>query len=714
MEAAALEARTALENRLVEAEGVHHQALQRATAALAEAAARHADIEARLGEEASARAALERRLADSESAGRSAEHRHAAELDSLTGRLAAAQAEVAAAASQNGALERLLHESGAALEQARADWRTEIAGLSERLQQREIEAVALGAGALAARTALETRLADAEAVHRQMQQRLEADLADALARRAAVESRLNEEAEMRATLERRLAATESAGRDAEQQHASALAALTARLVGLEAQHQAAIGEQAAAEQRFAEAAASLEHARAGWQSDISTAAARQAALEEQAEAGRRDLARLQRDADDLGRQLNAMRTRAAALRRHAQRVSALERHLDESHKENRRQFERAPYGLCECTREGLVTRVNHSLGMMLGYRSTDLHRMDIAAEIFESVADLHWLLERALQTGKMETVETTLKTLDRRHLFVRLHAATADGPVMIAVEDLTRLRAVERRLRDAQRMEAVGRVASEVAVTCDTLLQDVSHGGRQWLAVFESDTLLRQQGELLLGDVSRAAGFLRQFAIYGHQQIGNVEPVSLPRLLRDMAPVLKRVLGDDITLLLPKTTDRFEVDVDAERVERILVNVANYARERMPNGGRVSLQLATAMVDRKFLASHPRVRPGAHVLITITEIQGAVWPALPVQLPISRGEHPDAPRAASDRPGMDLGPLVALIGESGGHLWMSAEPAGNTTLQIHLPKRVHDEIVEPDATASRSDRGRPLTRWFRH
>ena len=99
------------------------------------------------------------------------------------------------------------------------------------------------------------------------------------------------------------------------------------------------------------------------------------------------------------------------------------------------------------------------------------------------------------------------------------------------------------------------------------------------------------------------------------------------------------------------------------------------------------------------------------MLITITEVQGAVWPVLPVHLPIGRSAPSDAPRA---KPGMDLGPLVALIGDSGGHLWMSAEPAGNVTLQIHLPQRIQDEIVDADTTASWSDRGRQLTRWFRH
>ena len=374
-----------------------------------------------------------------------------------------------------------------------------------------------------------------------------------------------------------------------------------------------------------------------------------------------------------------------------------------------------PYGLCECTRDGVITRVNHSLARLLGFRgSADVQRTDLVATAFDCAADLHWLLERAVQTARVETIETTIKTRDSRRLSVRLHALTNDPVVVIAVEDLTRVWAVEQRLREAQRMEAVGRVASDVAVTCDTLLRDVSQGGRQWLATLEHDTPLRQQGEQLFGDVTRAAGFLRQFVVYGHKQISNLEPVSLQHVLRDLAPVLKRVLGDGISLVLPKTSGRFDVDVDTERVERILVNVTNYARERMPHGGRVKIQLATAVVDRRFLTCHPEVRPGTHVVITITEIQDVARPALPIQLPIGRAARADITGSASDNPGMDLGPLVELVSDLGGHLWMSAEPAGNMTVQIHLPERTLDPVLESAVPGSRFNPGRHLARWFRH
>jgi PAS domain S-box-containing protein len=588
-----------------------------------------------------------------------------------------------------------------------------VASLTGRLQQRETELGAMLADALTGRAEIENRLADTVAARQQSDQRSAAELAGAAGQIAALEARVSEEAGARAELEERLFAAESARLEADRQHAIELASESGRLAEVQAQHEAVLGQRADIERALVAAGAALEETRNAWQSDVSAAAGRYATLEGQLEASGRDNARLLQDAEGLRRQLDVMRTRADSLRRQAAQVPALQGQLEASLKENRRQFERAPYGLAECSRDGSIIRVNHSFVRVLGYRSSaDLQDIDLAEGVFESAADLRWLLERVLQTGEVESFETTLRTRDLRRLSVRLHAHSREGSVAIAVEDLTALHDVEQRLRDAHRLEAVGRVASEVAATCDTMLRDVSQGGQQWLAALEEDTRLRQQGELLLGDVTRAAGFLRQFVVYGHQQISNVASVNLVRALRDLSPVLKRVLGDDIVLLLPRTTGRFEIDVDAARVERILVNVANYARQRMPHGGRVKMRLATAVVDRQFVASHPKVRPGTHALMTIEEIQGPVWPSLPVQLASGQAPHPDVPLSTLDRPGMDLGPLVALIGEVGGHLWISAERAGNMTLQIHLPKRIEDESLEP--VAALSGRARQLARWFRH
>jgi hypothetical protein len=270
---------------------------------------------------------------------------------------------------------------------------------------------------------------------------------------------------------------------------------------------------------------------------------------------------------------------------------------------------------------------------------------------------------------------------------------------------------LEERLRLAQRLEAVGRLASEVAVTCDNLLREVNQDGQHWLATIGGSAAVRHKGDLLLAEVMRAASFLRQFADYGKKQATALEPVDVTRVLRDLAPVLKSVAGDDIEVVLPKTSSPVTVDVDAERVERVLVNVAGYGRERMPSGGRLTIELGTVVSDAPFIAQYPNVRPGAHALITVTEAKRAAQSQWAAPLGDNRpGANVQAPL---DRPGVDLGALQGLIRDCGGHLWMTAEP-GNMELKIRLPQPVLTAPTDPRGPAAKSGRGRSMTRWLRN
>jgi len=223
---------------------------------------------------------------------------------------------------------------------------------------------------------------------------------------------------------------------------------------------------------------------------------------------------------------------------------------------------------------------------------------------------------------------------------------------------------------------------------------------------------LRDRGELLLDEVTRAAAFLKQFSVYGRKQIDALAPVSVQRVIRDLAPVLKRVAGDDIEWVVPKMSAPVEVDVDAERLERVLVNVASYARARMPQGGRVKIDVATTVLGRDFIARYPNVRPGPHVLITIAEVSGGRR-----RRTESGAESPEAvaaPGPTSDTTGVDLGALLALLGDCGGHLWIAAERSGNMTLKVHLPRRMPHDAGDPAAPATRAQRVRQLAGWFRH
>jgi two-component system cell cycle sensor histidine kinase/response regulator CckA len=199
--------------------------------------------------------------------------------------------------------------------------------------------------------------------------------------------------------------------------------------------------------------------------------------------------------------------------------------------------------------------------------------------------------------------------------------------------------------------------------------------------------------ERMLEELTRARGFMRSLGSYGDEQKRALGPVSAQRVLRELAPVMKRLVGERIELVLPKSAGAFPVDVDAERLERVLTNVAGYARERMPMGGQVTIDLATIAIGRRFAAGHSSVRAGDHVLITVTELASA------------RAPQDESPRKArpADTTGMELGVLMELISSCGGHLWLEAQPAGNMVVKIHLPK--------PAVQADRG--GRRLPRWLR-
>jgi PAS domain S-box-containing protein len=741
--AEAVAARVTVERALAEAEAAHRDAQQRAESDLAAAnerqaaledllsqeadrrtdleqklaatemlARREAELAAQLAETAAARIVLESALADARSAHQQAVERAAADRATAAERSAALDAQLAQETDRIKILEQQLAEA----ERNLAGVSTE----SARGRRQLLQAVSAYRTRARERTArLEAQLAgeraDADREHRAKDEQIGQIEQERDTLRHLLRAAQDEVQHLRGTIEEdrqahdraRLASESelqrvSAEYDQHRQSFDRLqsafqtleqiagehAAERARLESVVSDRDRALSEQAE-QHRAAAAAAQDAHARL------------EETLRQTIEAGAADVERLQREIDGVRRELDASRTHAEALRGEAERVPGLRAELERSQQERRGEFERAPYALCRCTQSGVIIDANHSFVTLLGCRRVDeLRNMDLAG-VFDGADDLDWLLEQARTTRKTEPVEAIWKTRDGRERIVRLRAmATNTGPVEIVVTDITDVRALEERLRQAHRIEAVGRLASEVAVTCDALLGDVIRGASGWLAALGTDAL-RDEGERLLSDVSRAAGFLRQLTVYANAQVQALEPASVQRVLRDLAPVLQRVAGDQIVVVVSKSSGSFDVDVEAERLERVLVNVASYARQRMPAGGQLGIDLATATVGPRLVARYPNVRPGHTVLITVTGLQkdGGL-------------REETAPSASPDKPGVELAALVDLVATCGGLLWMEAQPAGNMVVKIHLPK--------PAATAgsdarseARADRGGRLARWFR-
>jgi hypothetical protein len=709
----------ALERRLADAHSEHQDLLERAAADRETARAAYDDSARRHADETAAAAA---KFADLESRHHAALEEHATASDEH--KLAYA------------ALERRLAQSQShyqnLLKRAADDRAAAMSALERERQARTVDREA----ARAAHHDVQRRLTETQSAHQTLLERAaldraaaEKELAVAVAARRQSEHRATRILDVAVTRETELIAeleTESAAKAVAESQASAARMAAARgrdrsllVVSRYRQRvrverferesdlrrataettrlQLSFDELQSAFQQLDELAGSHASARLRLEAlvaerdrQLAEDAERHLVVQEDAE---RAMARLRKDLVALRHEVDETRADADALCEIADRVPDLEAQLEKSRQEKRRQFERAPYGLCRCSASGTIIEANHSFVALLGYRrAEDVKELSWLKVTKERTGDLGWLLERAQATRKAETVETQWTTRERRTAIVRLQAlVTSDGAIDIVAEDVTAIRELEGRLRQAQKMEAVGRLATEVAFTCDAVLGDVVREARDSMNWLES-AAVRIPIDRMMEELTRARGLLRRLDSYGDEQKRALEPVSAQRVLQDLAPVLRRLVGERISLELPKASGRFPVDVDAERLERVLTNVAGYARQRMPTGGQVKIDLATIAIGRRFAAGHSNVRAGEHVLITVTE------------LPTARALEADAPRNArpNDAAGMELGVLVDLISSCGGHLWLEAQPAGNMVVKIHLPK-----------LAIKEERGGRLSQWLR-
>ena len=725
---------------------------------------READLLEQLAHESDARTGLEQNLEHSERTRREADERHQLELAAAGSRFSDLQNAFEEARQQAAeireSLERQLSETVAVLDRANQDRAADAAAAADRLAGREAELLEQLGHESDARANLEQNLENSERTRRATGERHQLELAAAsarfvdlqnafeearqqaadqlAAREADLLEQLARESDARATLEQSLERSERTGRESEERHQRELGTASANLAR-------ELDSRASVERELGEVRTEFARTRARLLTAASTlrrrTSERRAQLVSQLADAREDHEQRLRAREEaiqlLAQERDTLRESLAVMGGQLQELS-------DTYNHERQEFERT-----HSRTESELQRVSAEHDQTL----KSLDHLRTAFNTLEAVSSEH-ALERARlesvvadrdahisaqesahlaaeQAGKeaLRQVEERLRqSIDARNGDVArlerelealrhdLELARSDADALRG--DAHQLPAVQRQLdasqqevrrtkedlRHGRRMESVGRLAQEVAATCDTLLRHMSQSGEQWLAAVSNDPVLRERAEQLVADVTQVTNLLQRLNAYGHEQVEALEPVDLSSVLGNLEPVLRRIAGNDIDLILPKTIPSYSVDVDRARVERVLVNVASYARERMPHGGRLKIDLASAEVDRDFLQRFPNVRPGRHVIATITEERSTSAP--------SAGHATAPPKSA--KPAMDFSHLVRLLGDCGGHLWVTAEPTGNMTLKIHLPLRSSDRATGTEPSLARSTRGSSLTRWFRH
>jgi two-component system cell cycle sensor histidine kinase/response regulator CckA len=252
------------------------------------------------------------------------------------------------------------------------------------------------------------------------------------------------------------------------------------------------------------------------------------------------------------------------------------------------------------------------------------------------------------------------------------------------VRDLTERKRVEEHLRQAQRMEAIGRLAGGVAHEVNNMMT-VILGFCTFLARSLEETDERQQDVAQIARAAeRSAEVSRQLLAYSRRQLLQARVLELNSVLLDMESVLRRLMGEDRDVVLRLGLDPRWIKTDRTQLEQVILNLALNARDAMPQGGRLAIETSSVMLDTEYAHRHPAtiVRPGCYVMLTVSDTGRGMDPATQAQIfdpffttkPVGHGT------------GLGLSMAYGIVKQSGGYIWAYSEPGEGTTFKIYLPQ----------------------------
>jgi two-component system, cell cycle sensor histidine kinase and response regulator CckA len=384
--------------------------------------------------------------------------------------------------------------------------------------------------------------------------------------------------------------------------------------------------------------------------------------------------------------------------------------LRQSESSFRSVVEDAPYGIYRASLSGELVLVNSALEKMLGYSSQEeLLRTNLAAGVYRYSAEHQKLNETLLQQESFKDIEVEWKRKDGALLTVRCSGCPikdetgAVAYVEVFAEDVTERRTLERQLRMAQKMEAVGRLSGGIAHDFNNLL-GVIIGYSQVLkrslgsehASFEYAQEIEKAGQ-------RAVSLTRQLLAFSRQQV--LEPVvlNLNTLVSDMEKMLPRLIGEDIALKLDLDASLSQVKADPSQIEQVLLNLAVNARDAMPDGGKLLVQTANVTLDAAYANNHPGSRPGSYVMLRVTDTGTGIDPEIQSQIfePFFTTKERDKGT------GLGLATVYGIVKQSGGYIAVDSEKGKGASFSVYLPRleQPATQAIAPLAASPVNTRG---------
>jgi PAS domain S-box-containing protein len=335
---------------------------------------------------------------------------------------------------------------------------------------------------------------------------------------------------------------------------------------------------------------------------------------------------------------------------------------------------------------GEILAANAAACRMLGRSEEELMRAGRDAVVDRSDPRLPAALEKCARTGNFHGELTCLRK-DLTKFTAELCSAVftnrhGQPRTSMVIHDITERRQLEAQFRQAQKMEAVGRLAGGVAHDFNNLLTVIQGYGELMQASVVGDPEKRESVGEIVKAAERASALTRQLLAFSRQQVLELCVLDVGAVVVDTEKMLKRLIGEDVEVVVVKPQALGRVKADPGQIEQVVLNLAVNARDAMPGGGRLTLELADADLDAPLAAALDSIPPGRYVVLSITdtgtgmdaETLGHIFEPFFTTKEKGKGT------------GLGLATVYGIVRQTGGYIAVETAPGAGTTFRIYLPR----------------------------
>jgi two-component system, cell cycle sensor histidine kinase and response regulator CckA len=347
----------------------------------------------------------------------------------------------------------------------------------------------------------------------------------------------------------------------------------------------------------------------------------------------------------------------------------------------------------------LCLQVNDAAVKLFGYSMTEFEAMTILdlRPATEHAAFLEFLRQpNSTQQAKTswKHVRKDGRIIDAEVIAHRLEYA--GRPVYLVVaQDVGERQLLEDQLRQAQKMEAVGRLAGGVAHDFNNLLMVIKGHTELLLNMLPQGNSATRKVELIDRAADRAASLTRQLLAFSRMQVLQPRVINLNKIVEDMGKLIPRLLGEDVDLVVRTSPDLGAIRADASQMEQVIMNLAVNARDAMPDGGRLVIETSNTELDRSYANARPVVTPGPYILLAVSDTGTGMDQETQARI----FEPFFTTKEQGKGTGLGLSTVYGVVKQSGGFIWVYSELGKGTSFKIYLP-RVDQPIEAAGATAS--------------